>query len=136
MREFKFKAWDKTNRKMLPVCDINWIEVNAPHSIDFITLWDDEINTGYTLDTCDNAFELMQYTGLKDKNSKEGYHNDICRDKNRNLLQIEWIETDAMFALLFVKDGKFTGASMPMRYLGECEDIGNIYKNPDLLGGK
>ncbi len=62
MREFKFRAWDKWRNEMI-----------APNGGDFIG-WHGPSNWG-------KCFEVMQYTGLKDKNGVEIYEGDIVRIK-------------------------------------------------------
>lgn len=62
MREIKFRAWEKNLKEIIPV-----------HSIDFEKKM---INTESAWRFF-NEIELMQYTGLKDKNGKEIYEGDI-----------------------------------------------------------
>ena len=73
--------------------------------------------------------EVMQYTGLKDKNGREIYEGDILDYKwkvsTRDLLIVEWSEKDACF--LF-------GAVRTDYAIAYGEVIGNIHENPELLG--
>ena len=71
---------------------------------------------------------LEQYTGLKDKNGKEIYENDIVsvRNKNRkNEYDIGVVEFGkAAFRCPFLL-GKY--------HSGQVEVIGNVHENADLL---
>ena len=80
---------------------------------------------------------LMQYTGLKDKNGKEIYEGDIIRGERLhyyNYLKglqeaiIEWLHCGAWYPFANDDDG------MPYPESEECEIIGNIYENPELIG--
>ena len=71
MREIKFRAWDKEKKTML-----NWLsDMEA-------------IKDAMPYDCGDEWTEnciLMQYTGLKDKNGKEIYENDVVRYEHEDL---------------------------------------------------
>lgn len=66
MREIKFRAWDKDNKKMLEVKSIHFMESDpciVVNPMEFISL---------------KHVVLMQYTGLKDKNGIEIYeYNEL-----------------------------------------------------------
>lgn len=76
-----------------------------------------------------------QYTGFKDKNSKEIYEGDILEKSNYWKIRIEY--EDGVF---WVRDAdgvryanKILEIPIAMFNLDEWEIIGNIYENPDLL---
>jgi len=120
MREIKFKAWDKTNKKW---CDcspaVGWVLNTDTH----------EIRIQFYGCT-DGNIDLIQYTGLKDKNGKEIYEGDIVK----GYLMInddDYSFTDVISykAPSFICDNSADfGLDMY-----ELEVIGNIYENPELL---
>lgn len=84
-------------------------------------------------------FELMQYTGLKDKNGVEVYEGDILQlfyGKENTPLTT----TKVFFNEEGYWDSKNLSEQHPFRacYGGfnKCEVIGNIYENPELLEGE
>jgi uncharacterized phage protein (TIGR01671 family) len=80
---------------------------------------------------------LMQYTGLKDKNGKEIYEGDILNFGNKN--NVEVIFDNGCFNVFdeplgwdFTPDydNDYKPIKTNFKY---CEVIGNIHENPELL---
>ncbi|WP_432352677.1 YopX family protein [Sporosarcina sp. A2] len=121
MREIKFRAWEKKMKEIIPV-----------HQIDFEKKM---INTESAWRLFDEI-ELMQYTGLKDKNGVEIYEGDILKESSTHPL------------VVFIKEGhtqiSFKDFGIPCEefiYRNDIEDmdiavVGNIYENPELLAGE
>jgi uncharacterized phage protein (TIGR01671 family) len=127
MREIKFRAWDKKDNVMRQV---NMMTVSENHNYQtYYFLEPTSENNGfrYTPDV-----ELMQYTGLKDKNGKEIYEGDIIRhDWGLNKITFEDYSFTAEHIISF--DGAFN-CNLYLSDIGsDCEVIGNIYENPELI---
>jgi len=78
---------------------------------------------------------IMQFTGLKDKNGKEGFEKDLVKLPEEDILNvIEYNENDGQFVLYPIIDGEpdFEDAQ-PITEIREGEIIGNIYQNKELL---
>jgi len=105
-KEVKFRAWDKKTNKMA-----SWeLILKECNRFSFLIL---------------PSWEFMQFTGLKDKNGKEIYERDIVKGRYVDYLDGEYFENDEIIEL---------DAEGPCRGDWEdCEIIGNIYENPDLL---
>lgn len=131
MREIKFRAWDKEFAEMNRVTSINFIdEFNKNKGYEGVVYLE-----GYIDAIPLSEIELMQYTGLKDKNGKEIFEGDILLylRKSKRIVSykngafIRYYENYNEYLLYdsFIEDG----------YLTDYEVIGNIYENPELLEG-
>lgn len=124
----KFRAWHNELGRMMSISYM-WFNVDSLGEIglndavmnDYITVSPDEI-------------ELMQSTGLKDKNGKEIFEGDIVDYKGRKAV-IKWHGSYASFIYRFVDELNKRSAEWYPLYLAylKCEVIGNIYENPELL---
>lgn len=133
-REIKFRAWDKKNKAMIPIV--------AVMPLGGVLIPDGESKVGdmgayqkhYKYKDAVEV-EAMQYTGLKDKHGKEIFEGDILKLGNR----IEHVACNSGAFVTKDMDEKVeddTGACMwtNRKRTAECEIIGNIYENPELLG--
>jgi len=110
MRKIKFRLWD--NKKMQDSFELD-------NEFDCIS--------GFIGDG-----ELMQFTGLLDKNGKEIFENDIVKVSNDSFMEIGKIifsEDSGRFGWLS-SDGYFYG----LQTNDECNEvIGNIHEHKHLL---
>ena len=95
MREFKFRIFHKKIQSCLPVWKIDF-------QFQVLQIWT-EVNTWISF----NNVELMQYTGLKDKNGKEIYEGDIIDGENIGCMVVEWNE--CRWAFINIKNGVLDG---------------------------
>ena len=125
MREIKFRAWSFTNKKMYYRVLAGNTLTDDPCS----SVYSDEDNTWKNFDK--HCGVLMQYTGLKDKNGKEIYQDDIVKDEFGQLRQIMWFQPECKFIMATLKISPFHTDFVPWD-IRDCEIIGNIYENPEL----
>lgn len=121
MREIKFRAWLKEERKMVNV-ETLFIGINR------LCFGNSKTEDLFFRDF--EEVELMQYTGLKDKNGKEIYEGDIYHvgDKNIRYLVV-WF--DSGFEGKQLRSTSYAGLKS---WAKDIEILGNIYENPELLG--
>lgn len=128
----KYRAWDKTYKKMYEVDEIHW------YCGDF-----DFIGDGITFQRLSEEAELMQSTGLKDKNGKEIFEGDILKVANNDSSWFEVVKYDHDKAIFISKEVnlKYEVPETPLYdlfspYLFKVEVIGNIWEDGDLIDGK
>lgn len=129
----KFRAFYKANQKMYEVLTLDIIDKKA--------LVENNDDPGKLLRGYANIseIELMQSTGLKDKNGTEIYEGDICR----------WTDPEAFEGEIISDIFVVRYSDEYLKWIGEnnnsyddlydfsddreLELIGNIYENPELL---
>lgn len=129
-REIKFRAWLKEKKEMIDnarpdfFCkQLHYLRGNSAGGQDVLGVSTEDI-------------ELMQYIGLKDKNNKEIYEEDIVKLRaNHGIGVIKYSDEWGAFIVEYIKPRPL--AVLGMNYYKEdIEVLGNIYENPELLGGQ
>jgi len=135
-REIKFRAWVKKENSMVDITCIDWTKQESQPNGWCACSWEDGFNESVDTQEKDCVFpldqvELMQFTGLLDKDGKEIYEGDIVeRPDGGNPGLVRWF------------DGGYWGVEVESdvwSYMFDCnhpenhEVIGNIYENPELL---
>jgi uncharacterized phage protein (TIGR01671 family) len=137
MREIKFRAWLKGNEDFDEEDDFKGAMVGytGEHC-------DAKRQVGFVMD-CDSDMDLddyiwMQFTGLKDKNGKDIYESDIVfaelvrRDETVKENIVVTYNPNYGFQPFHSCYGCGSGM-LYSSYFVECEVVGNIYENPELL---
>lgn len=120
MREIKYRAWHKAEKRMFEVFYLSWF-----HGILLICDNDAAISPHYG----SGEVELMQFTGRRDLHRKDCYEGDIVR-AGKIISVVSWGRYDCQFQ---IEQMNFD------RYILSCGNIdgwviiGNIYENPELL---
>lgn len=135
MEEIKFRVWDKKYNKMS--------SFEFMQSRNVFALADGLLPEQFIILPKHENVVLMQYTGLKDKKSKDIYEGDIIRyDEDESINH--WVAGEV--AQILSLPGRFTARISPFEKFNgsnqnmlneEFQDsvtiIGNIYENPELL---
>ena len=112
-REIKFRAWDAIEKEMVYGLT------------EMLKRWDENIDDLLCMD-------LMEYTGLKDKNEEEIYEDDIIKESNS--IGIIVYNEDG-FEIKWHNDNDFYNSVLKIHHL-HLEIIGNVYENQELLKGE
>ena len=118
MREIKFKAWDKKEKKML-----NRFEITQDGFVGYTDMFE----TYHPLP----EVVLIQYTGLKDKNGVEIYEGNIVEIDTGAIGEVVFNDECAYFSIE-TKTGIFLFEDIPLKAI---KVIGNIFENKELLNG-
>lgn len=124
----KFRAWMKSLKWM---CDVTNISFDSK-LVDICQQGDTERCTEISVEF--DEIELMQSTGLRDKNNKDIFEGDVVDYKGRKAL-VRWHGSYASFIFRFVDELQKRNAEWKPLYLAymKFEIVGNIYENPELL---
>ncbi len=132
MREIKFKAWNKKTKKMIDL-----------HTMTPLALHPDCLEMKGVFLPFHEDLELMQFTGLLDRNGKEIWEGYILREipelseeeYQKRIGQVVYEPRITSFMVL--TDGGYchlnTGDWGRGDRLKFTEVVGNIYENPELL---
>lgn len=112
MRDIKFRAWHRHDGMQTP-----WLEI---------------IDGGACQAMTGKPDEIMQFTGLKDKNGAEIYEGDLIElfENKKGCAEVVFLN-DYVGGWNLAFKNEF--ASLGARNQQDLEVIGNIHENPELL---
>lgn len=123
----KYRAWDDHTKIMS-------YNVNV-YSDDDHVWWSADVlyengDTKYSF--TDQTGELMQSTGLRDKNNKEIFEGDILNWKGMCLADYLFLKEDKYTEVWIIPQHFSTGQEWLIGDLCDCVIAGNVYENPEL----
>ena len=123
MREYKFKAWDKRNKK--------WVEAGQS-LLGYLIAWISD----YKFEILGRGdYEIVQYTGLKDRNDKEIYEGDIVIPQTftNAKYRVYWSQERLQWSIINTSNVSKESGRALINNSTLYEVIGNIYENPDMI---
>ncbi|MEK6884136.1 MAG: YopX family protein [Nanoarchaeota archaeon] len=124
MREIKFRAWDKDEKRIVEIVEILGFDFPSEKVLLCGYKVKDEIYSRRF-----NELEILQFTSLIDKNGKEIYEGDIFDSPSKNKFKVIFENGCFCYQNIFDKH--------PIGLLKEIAKdwkiISNIYENPELL---
>lgn len=133
----KYRVWDNENKSYNDPYSYAYYALTQDGGLDFYC-------HGDHMDEADpDVYFIEQYTGVKDKNGEEIYEGDIVRINgwwdaegpagyDKNLCVVEWDEEKTGF----VPFNNYDCDCGVYHHAEDCEVIGNIHKNPELVKEK
>lgn len=125
----KFRAWMKSLKWM---CDVTNISFDCKF-VDICQLGDTERHTEMSVEF--DEIDLMQSTGLFDKNGKEIFEGDVL--KSNKYITSVFYENGA-YCVKFCRTPNTTVTMNVISFIKKYKTriVGNIYQNPELLEDK
>lgn len=132
-REIEFRAWLKNSNKMVEVEEIDFILQKQIAYDEIEYRYTNKQPFHYTQLVDFDDIELMQYTGLKDKNGVKIFEGDIVKNIYTDLkYKVFWDDENVCYRLELI-DNDLDYVELNIREAGMIEVIGNIYENKELL---
>ena len=130
MREIKFRCWNKISGEMQYQAEDGFIN-RAYMGDNGYYQTTANIKKLSSLPEC----ELMQYTGLKDKNGVEIYEGDVVTSKVRVLPDnLKYWTTEVVKPLTCTQfESGINEHQGDLYFHSEIQVLGNIHQNPELL---
>lgn len=148
MREIKFRAWDKELKKMAHIVSLEYgvdcklLKASCAYQLTEMEVYGNDSDEPSDVEIRYRRIdflELMQFTGLHDKNGKEIFEGDILKWTNHTkccnvatwdcLCEVVW--ESCGFYRRDILDGTLYGWANIKNE--QVEVIGNIYEHPELL---
>ena len=134
MRDIKFRAWDKQENIMH---DVECVYVEPSGSGKDITVKSKDEEGVLEWLSLDDA-ELMQFTGLRDKNGMGIYEGDVVLDKYEEVKIVQWYEGQFVVTRQVLNGSgqrfEYNNINNHINHYSKFEVIGNIYEHPEILG--
>lgn len=116
-RVIEFRSWDKESQQIFEVAAIDFENGGVRYK---------DNPSGNVIDALFEQIELLQYTGLPDKNGTKIFEGDVVKfEANNRRYEVKF--TGGCF--------EFGGWSVGA-YSKQIEVIGNIFENPEILKGE
>jgi hypothetical protein len=125
----RYRAWMKSLKWM---CDVTNISFDSKF-VDICQQGDTERYTEMSVEF--DEITLMQSTGLFDRNGKEIFEGDIVKMSKDVYSEPTYYEVVRHRGGAYRLESKQHGCELWLRHT-DCEVVGNIYENPELLEDK